>query len=62
MYKPFMAVAVLVYGGLAVGHIIRAITSAQFVVAGVSFPAWSSWPAAGLAILIACFSWWEMTR
>ena len=62
MYKPFMAVAVLVYAGLAAGHVIRAITSAKFVIAGVALPAWSSWPAAGIAALGACFLWWEITR
>jgi len=62
MYRPFIASAVLVYSGLAVGHVVRAITSSKFMVAGVALPAWSSWPAAGLATLIACFLWWEMTR
>jgi hypothetical protein len=62
MYKPFLAVAVLVYAGLAVGHVFRAITSTQFVIAGVALPAWSSWPAAGFAILLAFLLWREMTR
>ena len=62
MYKPFMAGAVFVYAGLAVGHVIRAITSTQFVIVGVELPAWSSWPAAGFAILLACLLWREITR
>jgi hypothetical protein len=62
MYKPFLAIAVLVYAGLAVGHVIRAITSTQFTIVGVALPAWSSWPAAVFAILLACLLGREMTR
>ena len=62
MYKPFIAVAFLVYPALAIGHVVRAISSVKFVFVGVTLPAWSSWPAAGLAILLTCFLWWEMTR
>ena len=62
MYRPFLAVAFMIYAGLAVGHVVRALTSANFIVAGVAFPSWSSWPAAGLALLLASALWWEMTR
>lgn len=62
MNKPFTAIAAIVYAGLAIGHVVRAITSAEFIIAGVAFPAWVSWPAAGLATLLACMLWREMKR
>ena len=62
MYRPFLAVAFMIYAGLAVGHVVRALTSTKFVIAGVAFPAWSSWPAAALALTLACALCWELTR
>jgi hypothetical protein len=62
MKKPFTAVAIFIFALIAVGHLLRAITSAEMIIGGISIPVFLSWPVAVIACLMAYMLWWETRK
>jgi len=59
MKKPFTAIAIFLFTLMAIGHLLRAMTSAEIIIAGISIPVFVSWPAAVIAGFIAYMLWRE---
>jgi hypothetical protein len=59
MKKPFTAVAISLFALIGLAHLLRAITSAEMTIGGISIPVFVSWPAAMIACLIAYMLWRE---
>ena len=59
MKKPFTAIAIFVFVLIAVGHLLRAVVSAEIIIGGITIPVFVSWPAAVIAGVIAYMLWRE---
>ena len=59
MKKPFAAIAIFVFVLIAVGHLLRAVVSAEIIIGGITIPVFVSWPAAVIAGVIAYMLWRE---
>ena len=59
MKKPFAGIAIFVFVLIAVGHLLRAVVSAEIIIGGITIPVFVSWPAAVIAGVIAYMLWRE---
>jgi len=57
--KPFTAIAIFVLALVGLGHVLRAVSSAELIIGGAVIPVWVSWPAGVIALLIAGMLWRE---
>lgn len=59
MKKPFTAIAIFIFALIAVGHLLRAVVSAEIIIGGITIPVLVSWPAGVIAAVIALMLWRE---